>query len=188
MAAPSSTDQSIHGDDHSLHDHDVATSIEETTGIKYPDDTHDEDQAPMDTEEFDCGLGQSMEGEQPPKMTLCTRDLLPEWSRNKWAASSIMDRPLDVAEILEGTQLMAAQLAALKAINEVTQEILQQTSSRLPDAIHLAKNNDLISHREMHDLFKLHRAANAIRFQDQFKVPSTATPGASSSNDANSSS
>ena len=188
MSAPSNTDKGHAEDDHRDEGHDVATSMAEAPGIKQEESGHDAGQVLMDADVPEFVQEQSMEVEQPPQMSFCTRDLLPEWSRKNWAPNSIIDRPLDVAEILEGSQLMAAQLAALKAINEVTQEILQQTSSRLPDAIHLAKKNDLSSHQEMQDLFKLHRAANAIRFQDQFTTSSKHSPGASSSKDPNSSS
>ena len=56
--------------------------------------------------------------------TLTLRDLLPDASARTWrqAGSIIADRPLDLSDVLQRTQLMAAQMAAPKCLGEVLLE------------------------------------------------------------------
>ena len=76
-----------------------------------------------------------------------------------------MDRELDVALLLQRSQLMCAQVGALMALNDVRAEVSseQRPCTTLVEAILWGSSLGLLSKREAQDLFSLNRSANAAK-------------------------
>ena len=70
---------------------------------------------------------------------------------------------MDFSQVLEDAQLMAAQAAALRAINEVAREMGARSHNRLWSAIFWAKAAGVVSPGEVLDLRLLNRAANEAK-------------------------
>ena len=100
-------------------------------------------------------------GPGPAPTTL--RDLLPARSQERWQRGGLADRPMDFSQVLEDAQLMAAQAAALRAINEVAREMDMMSHDRLLTAISWAKDAGVLNEGEVRDLQLLNRDANAAK-------------------------
>ena len=70
---------------------------------------------------------------------------------------------MDFSQVLEDAQLMAAQAAALRAINEVAREMDMMSHDRLLTAISWAKESGVLNEGEVRDLQLLNRDANAAK-------------------------
>ena len=70
---------------------------------------------------------------------------------------------MDFSQVLEDAQLMAAQAAALRAINEVAREMEAQSHDRLWSAIGWAEAAGVLNRGEVLDLRSLSRDANAAK-------------------------
>ena len=70
---------------------------------------------------------------------------------------------MDFSQILEDAQLMAAQAAALRALNELAREMGEQSHDRLWSAIGWADEAGVLNRGEVIDLQRLNRDANAAK-------------------------
>ena len=75
----------------------------------------------------------------------------------------MVDRPIQVEGILAQTQLMAAQMASLKMLNEVFQELELPVQSSLHAAVTRAELEGIMSRREAQNMFDLNRRANQAK-------------------------
>ena len=100
-------------------------------------------------------------GPGPAPTTL--RDLLPARSQERWQRGGLADRPMDFSQVLEDAQLMAAQAAALRALNELAREMGEQSHDRLWLAIGWADEAGVLNRGEVLDLRSLNRDANAAK-------------------------
>ena len=91
------------------------------------------------------------------------RALLPARSQQRWRRGGLADRPMDFSQILEDAQLMAAQAAALRALNELAREMGEQSHDRLWSAIGWAEEAGVLNRGEVLDLRSLNRDANAAK-------------------------
>ena len=73
------------------------------------------------------------------------------------------DRPIQLSDVLERSQCMAASMAANKLLNEVLAEMGASTHSRLVDAIEAAFSMGILSRGERHDLRRLNQMANVAK-------------------------
>ena len=63
------------------------------------------------------------------------RELLPEASRRRWQPGRLADRPLELDDVLQRAQFMAAAMAANKLLNGVLKDNGQPVHSHLLDAV-----------------------------------------------------
>ena len=70
---------------------------------------------------------------------------------------------MDFSQVLEDAQLMAAQAAALRALNEVAREMGEPVHDRLLSAILWADLKEVLNRDEIMDLRWLNREANAAK-------------------------
>ena len=96
--------------------------------------------------------------------TTTLRELLPEASRARWIRGGLADRPLELGDVMQRAQLMAAAMAANKLLNEVLVDMGMEKQSRLLDAVQKGYEVGVLSRAERDDLKKLNRLANQARF------------------------
>lgn len=105
----------------------------------------------------------------PPGATPTTlRDLLPrdlDLSALWKSKGGFMDRPLNLMEIMDRSQCMAAQMAANKLLQEVLVEMGFVAEKRFLANLEAAEQAGILTRRECADFRRLNHRANAAKYE-----------------------